>query len=378
MSSITTVPPLTVPATTTPASTAPPLSTSTAAPLPSPTADPDPGTGTGPGTGPDPATTAKPTASKKPGKTTSVGGGSNPSGIASPSTLPGSDSDNNKGGDSSNKSILAPVIGGVAAVLVVAFFVAVFVMRYRKKSRARKRRLDFLGDHSTGTDHGRTNAASPALGALAAGGRRPDSDQSRPSAAGNRPLEMAAVGGAAGLAGGAALAHHNKNNNQDGYDYQQGYQQVPYGGQYSEQQYEQPNYDQYDPYYSQSHPQPAGYYGDAQQQQQQQQQQGYYNDQYTQNKFAPPAPVGYAGPGSSPSMTHATASPKSYPQPPPSTTTGGQSSPRTPQQVAAVPVPGRTSYDKNAKVENAYVGTHSAARNPQVMPQDEEKIKVPV
>ncbi|KAG0051973.1 hypothetical protein BGZ83_003111 [Gryganskiella cystojenkinii] len=364
-----------------------PPATSTAAPPPqvtTTTIDPNPPVS------PDPGLPSTKTGGVRPPKTTTTRGGVPSGGPAGPSNSPGNGG-NSDGGDKDsgdNKAPLGPIIGGVAGVLVLAFLVGVFFMRYKKKSRARKRRLEFL-DHNGGgagagaITSGRPGASSPAPGAAlasAAGGRRPDSLQgSRPSGPGNRPLEMAAVGGGAAV-GAAALAHHNNN---EGYEYPQGYQQPPYGGQYNDQ-YDQPGYDQYDPYYAQNHQQ-AGYYGDALQQQQQQE---YYNDQYNQNQFAPPAPIGGAvagggygtpaGTGSSPSMTHATLSPKSYPQPPPSTT-GGQSSPRTPFQNAAVPVPSRSSFDKNAKVENnAYVGAHSAARNPQVMPQDEDKIKVPV
>jgi hypothetical protein len=42
----------------------------------------------------------------------------------------------------------------------------------------------------------------------------------------------------------------------------------------------------------------------------------------------------------------------------------------------AGPPPG--DYDKYAKVENEYAGTQSHARNPQLVPEDEERIKVPM
>lgn len=172
---------------------------------------------------------------------------------------------------------------------------------------------------------------------------------------------------------GAAAAQHHTN---DAYDYQQGYQQAPYGG-YPEQY----SNDQYDPYYAQRQqqqpPQQQGYYVDPQQQQ------GYYQDnQQYQNQFVPPAPISNnlsLGTGS-PSMTHATASPPAYPHPPPSTATGDQHSPHTSfQSSAPVPVPGGgSSYDKNAKVESGYAGTQSSARNPQLVPEPQEGIKVPL
>ncbi|KAF9937249.1 hypothetical protein BGZ65_001636, partial [Modicella reniformis] len=150
-----------------------------------------------------------------------------------------------------------------------------------------------------------------------------------------------------------------------------GYQQAPYGNGYPDQQY-----DQYDPYYAQHQQQAAqGYYPD--------QQQGYYppEEQYP-NQFMPPVPLGnnngYSQGTGSPSMTHATASPKSYPQPPPSTTTGGYPSPST--LLQSDEVPGQSAYDKHAKIENEYVGTQTQthARNPQLVPEHDDRIKVPL
>ncbi|KAF9349699.1 hypothetical protein BGX34_001642 [Mortierella sp. NVP85] len=261
------------------------------------------------------------------------------------------------------KTNLGPIFGGIAAVLVLAFLTFVFVVRYRKKSKARKRRLDFLGDgnHSTG---GLGGAA--ALGGGGGGGAssisppRP-SGGGRPSTpSGGRPMEMSAVG-----AGASRL--------NEGYDYEQGYQQVPFGG-YPDQ------HDQYDPYYAQ-HQQPAqGYYPDQQQQgYYPDQQQGYYPpEQQYQNQFMPPAHLGannnngYSQGTGSPSMTHVTASPKSFPQPPLSSA-GGYSAHGTPLQSEVLPEP---SYEKFSKLESDSIATH--ARNPQLIPENEERIKVPV
>ncbi|KAF8939437.1 hypothetical protein BGZ58_009713 [Dissophora ornata] len=348
-----------IPATTTTTST----TTTTQATVPTVTTDP--------ASSPDPS---KPTTSKA-GKTT---GGVRTNTTADPTSSAigtgptqasgsnGNGNGNSNGSSSSAKSVIGPAIGGVAAVLVLAFLIGVFMMRYKKKNKARKRRLDFLEDHHGGSSSG-TALSGAALSGAALGGagaaaasHSPASTQNaalRPSTpAGGRPLEMAAVGASAAIA---------SNPHNEGYDYQQGYQQVPYNG-YPEQ------YNQYDPYYAQRQQQAQGYYAD--------QQQGYYPEgQHYQNQFAPPAPVGINSQGtSSPSMTHATASPKSYPQPPLSTTTGGHSSPHTPLQ-STVPAPGGgIPYEKNAMAENGYAGSHSPARNPQLVPEHEDRIKVPV
>ncbi|KAG0196101.1 hypothetical protein BGX28_000137 [Mortierella sp. GBA30] len=271
----------------------------------------------------------------------------------------GGGDDGNSNNDNKKPSLAGPIIGGIAGVLVLGFLVAVFVMRYKKKSRARKRRLEFLGDNQGGADAShrpapaQNNAPSPS------------------PLSGNRPLEMTVIaGGDGGVAALGAAAGHSHRANNDGYDYQQGYQQVPHGG-YPEQY----GNDQYDPYYAQRQQnQQQGYYVDPQQQ-------GYYHDDHHyKNQFTPPVPINSNpshGTGS-PSMTHATVSPKSYPQPPPSTATGGQSSPDTPFHSSA-PVPGGpSSYDKNTKIEGGYVGAQSAARNPQLVPEPQEGIKVPV
>ncbi|KAF9926435.1 hypothetical protein BGZ67_008103 [Mortierella alpina] len=319
--------------------------------VPSPSADPNPSQ-------PDPTSVVR-TSSKKPGgKATSTSGGTpEPTGTGSGSPQ--------NGGSNSSSAPVGAIIGGIAGVLVVGFLIAVFVMRYKKKSKARKRRLDFLGDSADGASHRPVSTQG-------AGGLSPS------PLPGSRPLEMAAMGGSAAVAAspvvGAAAAQHHAN------DYQQGYQQVPYGG-YPEQY----NNDQYDPYYAQRQqqqpPQQQGYYIDPQQHQLQQQ--GYYQDnQQYQNQFAPPVPIGNnlsLGTGS-PSMTHATASPPSYPHPPPSTATGDHHSPHTSfQSPVSAPVPGGgSSYDKNAKVESGYAGTQSSARNPQLVPEPQEGIKVPL
>ncbi|KAF9114564.1 hypothetical protein BGW39_003309, partial [Mortierella sp. 14UC] len=243
---------------------------------------------------------------------------------------------------------------------------------------ARKRRLDFLDDHGAGP------ITSGSGGAAVGANHRPDSLSSplpprpatpigRASGQGARPLEMAAIGG-----GAAVAAHHHHQQQQqhhqaDGYDYQQGYQQVPYGGYSDPAQQQQQSYDQYDqqydPYYAQRQQQQAQeYYAD--------QQQGYYPEGHSyqqQSQFTPAAPVRGSLNGS-PAMTQNTASPNlAYPPPPPSTTTGANSSPRTTplqQSAVPVPVPGRGSFEKGAP----YAGTNSAARNPQVITEDDVKV----
>ncbi|KAF9959422.1 hypothetical protein BGZ72_009683 [Mortierella alpina] len=321
--------------------------------VPSPSADPYPSQ-------PDPTSAVRTsTKSRGPGKATSTSGSA-----PEPS---GTNGGKPPGTDDSSSAPVGAIIGGIAGVLVIGFLIAVFVMRYKKKSRARKRRLDFLGDSADGASHRPVSTQG-------AGGLSPS------PLPGSRPLEMAALGGSAAVAAspvvGAAAAQHHAN---DAYDYQQGYQQVPYGA-YPEQY----SNDQYDPYYAQRQqqqpPQQQGYYVDPQQQQLQQQ--GYYQDnQQYQNQFVPPVPISNnlsLGTGS-PSMTHATASPPSYPHPPPSTATGDQHSPHTSfQSSVPAPLPGGSSYDKNAKVESGYAGTQSSARNPQLVPEPQEGIKVPL
>ncbi|KAF9918067.1 hypothetical protein FBU30_000403 [Linnemannia zychae] len=344
-----------------PTSTAPPTSlppTSTAPNPPvSPTANPNPN----PNPSPDPTQTStkpkpnRPTSTKGPVTGTATGV---PPGPGNGGTI--DDGSNTNKGDSGDgkKSIIAPVIGGIAGALVLAFLVAVFVMRQRKKNKARKRRLEFLDDHSAGpitsASVGRPDSLSSPHPP------RPATPVNRPSGPGARPLEMAAIGG------GAAAHHHQQQHQNDGYDYQQGYQQVAYGGYSdpSQQQYDQ--YDQqYDPYYAQRQQQQAHeYYAD--------QQQGYYPEghSYQQSQFTPAAPARGSLNGS-PAMTQATASNMAYPPPPPSTTTGGHSSPRTtPLQQSAVPPPGQISMEKGAP----YAGTQSAVRNPQIITEDDVKV----
>ncbi|KAF9099207.1 hypothetical protein BGX23_003441 [Mortierella sp. AD031] len=187
---------------------------------------------------------------------------------------------------------------------------------------------------------------------------------------------MATVGGVSAVASHHQHQHQHQQHQQqqhlnDGYDYQQGYQQVSYGGGYPDQQQQQQQYDQYDqqydPYYAQRQQQQAQeYYAD--------QQQGYYPEghQYQQAQFTPATP-GRGSLGGSPAISGTTAaSPNmAYPPPPPSTTTGAHSSPRTtPLQQSAVPVP--PVPEKGV----AYAGAHSAARNPQVITED--GVKVPM
>ncbi|KAF9182452.1 hypothetical protein BGZ51_000685 [Haplosporangium sp. Z 767] len=356
--------PTPAPTTSTATSSAPPASTTSSAVVPpAPTVDPgpnppNPSNPSNPSNPTDSTSSATSTTTKKgrPAPTKATGTPSN--GIDPAPTNNPEDNEDGTG----KKSIVGPVVGGIAGVLVLAFLIAVFVMRYKKKNGARKRRLEFLGDHDNGA--GSDDPAVPPAATQSASGASP--------ATASRPLEMAAISGGAGAAATAAAAHHRPNNHNDGYDYQQGYQQVPYGG-YPDQ------HDQYDPYYAQRQQQ-------QQYQQQQYQQQGYYPDQQGyyadenqyQNQYAAPVPLPHTSQTTgSPSMTYATASPTSYPQPP-SITTGGHSSPRTPLQSVPVPAVPDMSYDKNAKVESGYVGVHSTARNPQLIPQPDEGIKVPI
>ncbi|KAK3820236.1 MAG: hypothetical protein J3Q66DRAFT_336631 [Benniella sp.] len=330
---------------------------STAAPVPTTPSQPVP---------PEPTTESEATSHTK--KTNNPRPQPTASGGLPPTTSNGPNPDPNNPDNKNNtdeKTNLGPIFGGIAAVLVLAFLTFVFVVRYKKKSKARKRRLDFLGDgnHSTGALGG-----AAALGGGGGGGGgassisppRP-SGGGRPSTpSGGRPIEMSAVG-----AGASRL--------NEGYDYEQGYQQVPFGG-YPDQ------HDQYDPYYAQ-HQQPVqGYYPDQQQQgYYPDQQQGYYPpEQQYQNQFMPPAHLGannnngYSQGTGSPSMTHITASPKSFPQPPLSSA-GGFSAHGTPLQSEVLPEP---SYEKFSKLESDSIPTH--ARNPQLIPENEERIKVPL
>ncbi|KAF9215013.1 hypothetical protein CPC16_002297 [Podila verticillata] len=314
---------------------------------PPPASSDDPIQSTSKGTGP-PKSTKTPKGAGTTGTGTATGpGGSLPSG--------GGTIDNDKG-ESSSKSVAGPVIGAIAGVLVIGFFVAVFVMR-KRKAAARKRRLDFLGD---GNNEPITSGGTGAIGA-----HRPSSISSTPrlsNQAAHRPMEMASVG-AKPLPKLTNSPGYNNNNN-----HQLGYQQVPvpYGQgdqyQYPDQQYQYQD-GQYDPYYAQrqQQQQQQGYYPD--------QQQGYYEypdqQQQQQNQFVAPGPLAH----SSPSMSNSSA----YPPPPPSTITATQSSPRTPLAHAGAP---QSAYEKNAK--EGYAGTQSPARNPQMVPEPEEAIKVPV
>ncbi|KAG0204051.1 hypothetical protein BGX28_003892 [Mortierella sp. GBA30] len=325
----------------------PPPAASSSSPDPptrSQTPNPDPGTTPDP----DPSTPGKPRPSRAPGRTTG-GAGANPTHVPGAGGNNGNNGNNNNGGNnnggigdgttgnstkdgqtSSSSSLAGPIVGGIAGVLVVAFLVGVFVMRYRKKNRARQRRLDILLDqngqgqdqvHALGlTGDGTTAATGGDAGAVkgSPGPRRPSTH-----------LEMNAIGA------GAMAAHQQHpygNEGYENYDYQQGYQQVPYG-QYQEQ------YDQYDPYYQQpggGQLPPVGYYHPENSPQLQQQQQLH--------------PYG-AG---SPSVAHAvTGSPSlaSYPQHVPS--------PLTPQPQQAVGATATTSGEAHVDY------TQSPTRNPQ-------------
>ncbi|KAG0022609.1 hypothetical protein BGZ81_008460 [Podila clonocystis] len=364
-------PPATTPATT--PSAPPPTTTPSPVPPPATSDEPQP-----PLTSDDPSTktsTSRGTSNTHNPKPSGGGNG----GTTNPSVTGGSGNNNTGSGTgisdsskSNSKSAVGPVIGGIAAVLVLAFLIGVFVMRWRKKSQAKKR-LDVLLDQS-GQGHDQITSAlggSPSVGG--AGKPRPSSINSsvaRPSNVGQ--MEMAAVSASAGVVAQQQQQHQQYQQQQyqqqyqhdgyDNYDYQQGYQQVPYGG-YQDQ------YDQYDSYYSQQQSmaqghQPTGYYAETsphlQNQLQGQGQQG-------------PGQHGYTG---SPSMTHSSASPTSYPQPPASNTAG---SPRTPLQSATTQSAGGlgSAYDRFNKIElSDYANTQSPARNPQVIP--EERVKAPM
>ncbi|KAF9314974.1 hypothetical protein BG003_003655 [Podila horticola] len=302
-----------------------------------------------------PPTSKTPKPSKVTTTTTSGNGGA-------PVPTPGDGNTDNKGDGSEKKSIVAPVVGAIAGILVLAFFVAVFVMR-KRKAAARKRRLDFLGEGSNNEPITSGSAGTGAAAAAIGGAHRPSSVSSTPrpsNQAAHRPIEMAGVA--------KPQSPPQRASAQPGYNnYQQGYQQVPYGQgqgqgdyQYPDQYQYQKQNDQYDPYYAQhQQQQQQGYYPD--------QQQGYYEypDQQQQNQFVAPGPLAH----SSPSMSNSSA----YPPPPPSTITAAQSSPRTPLAQAGSP---QAAYDKNTK--EGYAGTQSPARNPQMVPEPDEAIKVPV
>ncbi|KAF9404148.1 hypothetical protein BGZ94_004335 [Podila epigama] len=351
---ITTPPP---PVITTP----PPVIDPTTQPHVPPTEEPPHPTTTSSRPSKDSKTTSKPSSSRGGGG----GGGSYPTPSSGAGGGGGGGGSNNGNGagitdgqsDPESKSVVGPVVGGIAGVLVLGFLVSVFVMRWRKKSRARKRRLDILLDPS-GQGQDQVSSALGASGAAGAGASeaRPTSIQSspaRPSIAGNGQMEMTGV-----AVGGASMAHHygqqqhqqqqQQQQQYDGYDgydgygnydYQQGYPHVvPYGG-YQEQ------YDQHDPYYNPE---------------QQQQQYQYQYQQQQQQHLAGPSAV-------SPPLTHPSASPKAYPPPPASHSAG---SPQTSPQAATT-----MAYDRHNKIEKGdYMNTQSPARNPQVVTEDGVKV----
>ncbi|KAF9999994.1 hypothetical protein BGZ80_000634 [Entomortierella chlamydospora] len=264
----------------------------------------------------------------------------NSTGSDTANSISGGPSDN----DGSSKSLAGPIVGGIAGALVLAFLVAVFVMRYRKKSKARQRRLDILLDPE------QAQALGLSGGSNASGKPRPTSVNS-PIPKPSTQLEMAPITSGPAPPGAGGPIHHS-DGGYNGYDYQQGYQNVSYGG--YQDQYEQ--YDQYDPYYQQPIPtaqpvmgqlQPTGYYPDSPRQQQQlahlqQQRQPY-------------------GSGS-PSICHSSpASQNAYPQQ--IYATG--SSPLVPHQQQAAPA---ESYERFNKVESSdYIASQSPARNPQII-----------
>ncbi|KAF9372596.1 hypothetical protein BGX21_004739 [Mortierella sp. AD011] len=326
-----------------PTSDASPVTTTTDGSVANPSPSPDQSGGGGGGSG------GRATKTKSSART-ATSGGSYPTQVSgSVGNSTGSDTGNSISGgpsenDGSSKSLAGPIVGGIAGALVLAFLIAVFVMRYRKKNKARQRRLDILLDPE------QAQALGLSGGSNASGKPRPTSVNSpipKPSA----QLEMAPItSGAVPPSAGGPI--HHSDGGYNGYDYQQGYQSVPYGG--YQDQYEQ--YEQYDPYYQQPMPtaqpvmgqlQPTGYYPDSPRQQQQlahlqQQRQPY-------------------GSGS-PSISHSSpASQNAYPQQ--IYATG--SSPLVPHQQQAAPA---ESYERFNKVEsNDYIASQSPARNPQII-----------
>ncbi|KAF9973709.1 hypothetical protein BGZ73_003009 [Actinomortierella ambigua] len=388
-----------------PTDTVPPAITTTSVP-----SQPSPPPATSPPTRPtvteDPDPPASSTSNPKPTKTDGGGGGGGsrprPSNSKSSGPQPTDgtgkpidDGPKDPVGSDDKKFPTVAVVGSLAAVLVLAFLAAVFLMRYRKRKAARKR-LDALLDNG-GSSQGQVQSA------LNNNKPRPESiTSSRPSNAGpSGPsnAEMTAIGGAVG-AGAAVTAagsrpgiNHNANDYYaTGYAAQQhgyGQGQHPYGA-YPDQ------YDQYGyPVSSQ-----AGY--------------GYataaavgYGDQHTHQphpgqEYPPVSAAGgyYRG---SPSMAHATA----YPPPPPPTT---GASPRasfhpppksvgtptlsstvvsgaspmlsdTPGTLYAEAVGSQTSPALNkvelSEAEKARLATYGRA--PQaILPDDQNQIKVPV
>ncbi|KAF9197380.1 hypothetical protein BGZ49_002213 [Haplosporangium sp. Z 27] len=325
-----------------------PAATSAVSPSPSPSPD-QPGSGGGSG--------GKQTSSRKPATRTSSSIGSTPvpssGGVGTGNG--GNGTGGSIGGDSSNsgssKSVVGPVVGSIAGVLVLAFIVAVFVMRYRKKNKDRQRRLDVLLDpNGPGQDRAQALGLGGSTNTL--GKPRPSSIQNlatKPSG----QLEMAAIAGGAAAPGIIGGPIHHADDGYNDYDYQQGYQHVPYAG-YQDQ------YDQYDPYYQQPMPlaqpgaqmPPVGYYPDSPRQRQQLAQQQHHQ------------PYG-AG---SPSMSHSSAPSPSKPYPQPPHVAG--SSPLALYQQATP----NDSYERFNKVESSdYAASQSPARNPQIIPDERMK-----
>ncbi|KAF9431639.1 hypothetical protein BGZ76_011902 [Entomortierella beljakovae] len=306
-----------------PLSSDPPATTSTDKPDPEPTPSPEHTSGGSGGGG-----GSKVTKSKSPTRPSTDG--------AYPVATPGGGSENtgaigsgSSHNGSSSKSIIGPIIGGIAGVLVLAFLVAVFVMRHRKKNKA-KRRLDILLGPGQNQDH-----SSP----ITSNKPRPSSMHGTQQ---STQVEMTAIPSNNTAHSGLGGPAYQTNDGYSGYEYQQGYQNVPYGG--YQDQYDQ--YGQYDPYYQQ----PA-----AAQQASQMPVANYYPESQQQLAHQP------FGAGS-PAISHSSAPspPKPFPQPP--SVTGG-----SPYQQHLVPEP----YDKQNKIESGdYASAHSPARNPQVIPKN--------
>ncbi|KAF9120971.1 hypothetical protein BGW39_010940 [Mortierella sp. 14UC] len=221
------------------------------------------------------------------------------------------------------------------AVLVLAFLVAVFVLRRRKKSKARQRRLDLLLDQNgqgqdqfpalglggSGGGGATGGTATNASGKLRSGSMVGGSPAARPSI----QLEMDSLRGSTGIPGGAVVVdvggydhygypqqqpQHVHHPDYEGYEGYNGYGgHVPYGGQ-------QDQFDQYDPYYEPP-AQPGQFYPP----QQQQQQQPHQRQQQQTYRVGNPPSAAHDIVSSSPSMA-------AYPQ-------TRSASPRTPQPGAA-------------------------------------------
>ena len=204
-------------------------------------------------------------------------------------------------------------------------------------------------------------------------GRTSQSSGARPSI-----NEMSVIGGGAAAAAAVhdSYDHGVYHNDGGGYHHEGGYDHAsaqqypaPYAGYQDSSQ--QPAYDAYDPYYGGIAAQQQAS-AQLSSQQQQQPPSGYYGDTRTSPAIAYQQPYGGSVVGS-PSMTHSSASPTSYPQPPMS----ASASPRMPLlQTSARSPQASQAFLKNDMnlVGGDYANTQSSARNPQVVTDDRAKV----